>query len=573
MLGSSNIATVIGPIVGGALTSYLSWRWIFWLLTILSGVCLVLFALVFPETARPIVGDGSSPVSGLCRTIISYIRPLDKTYTGESPDSLKLLRAKDTALITMIFGIFYMKLSSLQASTLTLLIAVYNTSGVQLGLVYLPSGIGSCLGAYGAEEAKFRSIWYFVGAGALSTTGYGWALKFEAVCGNTPYRYPPKVAIFSTGGQQYSHSMPPDGKFSKMSVANANVVVVGGGIVGASIAWHLSSQTNVTIIAEDIGGVATPNSFAWLNAASSDQKFYYDFRLRSLEHWREIEKVVNDLPIHWGGTTSWDKPPKELEEEQKNLTSWGYDVVRVDKTEISSREPHIEEAILPEWGLGYDEEGALEAETAARLLIELSKDNGAKVIETKVKGFKKTDDRISGVTLSSGEVLPADHVVVAAGLGSVSLLASENIKLPLKSTAGLLANTKPTDKKLINGVVNAHEMHIRQTLEGVLLFGASYAGGDLGQDPEKTARELFARLQKSVAGGDELEFSHYTIGHRVLPEDGLPILGETGLDGLSVAVMHSGVTNGALVGKLLSEQIINGKKDPMLDSFRLDRFS
>ncbi|PCD30582.1 hypothetical protein AU210_010263 [Fusarium oxysporum f. sp. radicis-cucumerinum] len=168
-----------------------------------------------------------------------------------------------------------------------------------------------------------------------------------------------------------------------MSVANSNVVVVGGGIVGASIAWHLSSETNVTIIAEDIGGVATPNSFAWLNAASSDKKFYYDFRLRSLEHWREIEKAVENLPIHWGGTTSWDKSPRELEEEQKNLTAWGYDVIRVDKTEISKREPRIEETKLPEWGLGYDQEGALEAEKAAELLINLAKDSGAKVLETK----------------------------------------------------------------------------------------------------------------------------------------------------------------------------------------------
>ncbi|KAH7202245.1 FAD dependent oxidoreductase [Fusarium oxysporum] len=371
-------------------------------------------------------------------------------------------------------------------------------------------------------------------------------------------------------GSQSENKKP---QVPNMSVANSNVVVVGGGIVGASIAWHLSSETNVTIIAEDIGGVATPNSFAWLNAASSDKKFYYDFRLRSLEHWREIEKAVENLPIHWGGTTSWDKSPRELEEEQKNLTAWGYDVIRVDKTEISKREPRIEETKLPEWGLGYDQEGALEAEKAAELLISLAKDSGAKVLETKVKGFTKTDGHISGVTLSSGETIPADHVVVAAGLGSVSLLASQNIPLPLKSTAGLLVNTKPTPKKLINGVINAPELHIRQTLDGALLFGSSYAGGDLGDDPEKTARELFAKLQKSVIGGEELEFSHYTIGHRVLPEDGLPILGETGLGGLSVAVMHSGVTNGALVGKLLSRQILTGETDPILENFRLDRFA
>lgn len=58
-----------------------------------------------------------------------------------------------------------------------------------------------------------------------------------------------------------------------MSVQSSpNIAVVGGGIVGASIAWHLSHEANVTIVAEDIGGTATPNSFAWLNAAAGNRK-------------------------------------------------------------------------------------------------------------------------------------------------------------------------------------------------------------------------------------------------------------------------------------------------------------
>jgi len=62
--------------------------------------------------------------------------------------SLKLLWAKDSALITLIFGVFYMNLSSLQASTSTLFVKIHGISGIELGLVYLPSGIGSVIGAY-----------------------------------------------------------------------------------------------------------------------------------------------------------------------------------------------------------------------------------------------------------------------------------------------------------------------------------------------------------------------------------------------------------------------------------------
>lgn len=80
--------------------------------------------------------------------------PTRKEFKVPNPlKSLKLLWSKDTALITLIFGIFYMNLSSLQTSTSTLLIGLYGISDLQAGLIYLPSGIGSCIGAYGAGKS------------------------------------------------------------------------------------------------------------------------------------------------------------------------------------------------------------------------------------------------------------------------------------------------------------------------------------------------------------------------------------------------------------------------------------
>ncbi|PTD02821.1 Quinidine resistance protein 1 [Fusarium culmorum] len=238
MVLGPNIATAVGPIIGAALTSYLTWRWIFLFLAIRSGTCLLMLAFFILETARSIVGDGSVRVSGLRRTILLYLQSLSKSLshdkreehrndpivpneesTGANSrsinplDSLKLLWAKDTLLITLIFGIFYMNLSALQASTSTLFISVYGVSGLRLGLIYLPSGIGSCLGAYGAgsildrdyrmtarkhgininfragenidnfpiEEARFRSIWCLISIGTISLISYGWTMHFQVV--------------------------------------------------------------------------------------------------------------------------------------------------------------------------------------------------------------------------------------------------------------------------------------------------------------------------------------------------------------------------------------------------------
>lgn len=360
-----------------------------------------------------------------------------------------------------------------------------------------------------------------------------------------------------------------------MSVQSSpNIAVVGGGIVGASIAWHLSHEANVTIVAEDIGGTATPNSFAWLNAAAGNTKFYYDFRRRSMERWREMAAELPGLPIHWGGSLNWNMSPDELDAYLDEHSAWGYEIVRVNKTEIQDREPTLQHGVLPEWGLYVAEEGAIEADVAARKLLADAEVRGATLLNNKVTGFlKKQDGGISGVVTASVVEVEADHVVLAAGVGTVSLLAAENITLPVTGVAGLLVNSKPTEAKLLNGIVNAEQLHLRQTLDGRVLSGSEFSGGEPGDDPQKTAEELFSKVQAAFLGGDELVLDHYTVGYRPTPEDGLPILGATGLDGVTVAVMHSGVTNAAIVGQLLSQQILTGVSDPALANFELGRFA
>ena len=71
----------------------------------------------------------------------------------------------------------------------------------------------------------------------------------------------------------------------------------------------------------------------------------------------------------------------------------------------------------------------------------------------------------------------------------------------------------------------------------------------------------------------DITLTHFTVGKRPLPIDGRPKIGRLKnsigeiIKGVYIAVMHSGVTNAPIAGKLGIEEIISGKQDKMLTSF------
>jgi glycine/D-amino acid oxidase-like deaminating enzyme len=156
-----------------------------------------------------------------------------------------------------------------------------------------------------------------------------------------------------------------------MDIQAGSNIVIGGGIVGASIAWHLAQESNVTIIAEKIGGVATPNSFAWINAGGPDDSTYYEFRNRSMQHWRVMSEQIPDLPISWTGALSWGTTENETAVSQEGYLKAGTDIVRMNSSELAVLEPELKDDFFPQWdwGLHVRDEASLEAHVAAALLI------------------------------------------------------------------------------------------------------------------------------------------------------------------------------------------------------------
>ena len=97
----------------------------------------------------------------------------------------------------------------------------------------------------------------------------------------------------------------------------ARVVVIGAGILGASLSYHLARRrARVTVIAESgAGGTATPATFGWLNASWGNPEPYYRLRIASLKLWRQLGEVLPGLGVSWSGCLTYDLPEPALRED------------------------------------------------------------------------------------------------------------------------------------------------------------------------------------------------------------------------------------------------------------------
>ncbi|MDY0871016.1 NAD(P)/FAD-dependent oxidoreductase [Dongia rigui] len=350
-----------------------------------------------------------------------------------------------------------------------------------------------------------------------------------------------------------------------------HVIVVGAGIIGASIAWHLARDgAKVTIIeADQPGGIATRHSWAWLNASWGNPEPYFRLRIRAMAEWKRLAKEVPAIRLHWLGGLIYDLPPGELDAYATQHSTWGYGIRRVTADEISRMEPALKAP--PAMALHVAEEGALEPLATAQALLAAAVGLGAELQHASVTGIDMAAGNIVGIVTAQRRIA-ADQVVVAAGTATTALAATAGVNVPTSAPPGLLVATKPTTTRL-NGLVMAPDMHVRQLEDGRLLAGAHFGGSDPGSDAAGTARTVFTGLQAMLTGGDTLAFDRYQIGHRPMPADGFPIVGPApDRPGLYLAVTHSGITLAPAIGLFAAAEILGRQRDPLLAPYGPGRF-
>lgn len=377
---------------------------------------------------------------------------------------------------------------------------------------------------------------------------------------------------------------------SEAVLAKEKVLVVGAGILGASIGYHLSlEEVEVTIIdMQSPASHASLATFAWINASWAKQpQAYHTLNQQSVSYWHELSNQIG-VPIKWGGSLEWFESSDRQEKlglQIREQIGWGEAAEILSVASAKILEPNA--IFMGADNVAYSaNDGAVDPSQATKKLLSAAQANGAKVIyPCKLNSIAKTlDGEFADTTCGS---IPFDQIVLAVGAASKTIASIAKLNIPQRSTPGIIVVTEPTEP-LLNRIIVAPGVHIHQRFDGRIVVGEQAGApktsahnlrlkGRPNQYPSQVlaqdhAQRILDLAIKYVPRLTNVKADEILIGWRPLPLDGHPVLGYSSEEpSVYIAVSHSGITLAPIIGRLVAKELIEKRPLEVLNAYRPNR--
>ena len=381
----------------------------------------------------------------------------------------------------------------------------------------------------------------------------------------------------------------------------AEVVIIGGGVVGSSIAYFLSKAGKDVVVLDRgklVGEASGANgSLVWTSTRRPGIDM--DLALASIEIHRELHEEL-DIDTEYrrlGGLIIIEDESqipalKAFREEREKV---GVKLMMLDAREARELEPFLSERVVG--ALHNPLDGGTNPLYFVIGLQRGVEQNGGRIFHhTGVRGIELDGNRIRGVITDRGTVR-TKIVVNACGAWASFIGKMVGVEIPIipnemefivsERVAPVVSHvimgaSYVTEEYSKEAMIQDREMFgcglvIHQTVSGSMLLGSTwrFVGYDKRTSYEETAAiarevvKLYPPLKDVHVIRSFANFFPFTM-------DDLPILGSVdGVEGFIMAAGHCGhgVCLGPITGKLISELICDGRTSIPIDELSLSRFS
>lgn len=371
---------------------------------------------------------------------------------------------------------------------------------------------------------------------------------------------------------------------------SADVVVMGGGIIGLSVAYEAIRAGYRVIVLErervgaGAGRVAAGMVALAMEAAEVRDRHFADLAAESCRLYPEFVRAIeadSDRPCGYRTEGSLlvalhQDHQAELERTRALQKALGIEAQRLGRTDVLQREPGLSPRVTGGLFMANDYQVDPRALCEALALAIVRRGGsvvpGANVTEiaTDGRGNSKVSYECEGVrTLARAQI-----VVVAAGSWSNELLALAGEKLPLRPVKGQTLRLR--GEALIRHVVRTPDVYLVPRANGELVVGATTEDQGFDHRPMAGAvLDLLLAAWRVLPGIYDLEVTELSVGFRPALRDNLPAIGPSKTKGLFVATGHyrHGVLLAPATARLLVQWLQTCRIPLLLEPFGLDRIS
>ena len=369
----------------------------------------------------------------------------------------------------------------------------------------------------------------------------------------------------------------------------ADVVVIGGGLIGTSIGWRLRQAGLDVVVVIGERSAAASQVAAGMLAPVTETTFteqrLLQLNLASLSRYAayvaELEAATG-LPAGLRQTPSLSvacdaDDAARLAAFADFLTRAGHPGERLTSRECRRYEPLLTPAIRS--GLLVEGDWSCDNRLLWRAQIEAGHRIGVREMPGFVHRVISSNGRVSGVQLADGSAISAEWVVVANGAWARQIDGLPD--LPVRPVKGQIVRLDP-------GRLPAPSLTIRAYARGSEIYLVPREGGrevvlgatveELGFDHRVTAGGVYELLRDGrtvMPMTAEYTLAETSVGWRPGTPDNAPILGRCDIEGLVLATGHyrNGVLLTPITADVISSLIISGELDSIAAPFTLDRFA